>query len=76
MILNCSIYYSCHSKCAVFLFVLQVVIDEDDKFLKLLELLGIYQEQGKMHNLSSSIARQCKVIARDSLSKALHYYEN
>ena len=25
----------------------QVVIDEDDKFLKLLELLGIYQEQGK-----------------------------
>ncbi len=24
----------------------QVIIDEDDKFLKLLELLGIYQEQG------------------------------
>jgi len=55
---------------------LQVVIDEDDKFLKLLELLGIYQEQGKMHKLSSSIARQRKVIARDSSSKALHYYEN
>ena len=25
----------------------QVVIEEDDKFLKLLELLGNYQEQGK-----------------------------
>ena len=25
----------------------QIVIEEDDKFLKLLELLGIYQEQGK-----------------------------
>ena len=26
----------------------QVIIDQDDKFFKLLELLGIYQEQGSV----------------------------
>lgn len=33
----------------MFMYILlcQIVIEEDDKFLKLLELLGIYQEQGK-----------------------------
>ena len=38
-------------KYQVDLLYFQIIIDEDDKFLKLLELLGIYQEQGGMlHN--------------------------
>ena len=36
-----SLTYACVSS------VCKVVIEEDDKFLKLLELLGIYQEDGK-----------------------------
>ena len=54
------VYLPPHLYC-MYILLSQVVIDEDDKFLKLLELLGLYQEQGKPFTLSGNSCVSCQI---------------